>query len=524
MPYSDEQVAIASDALPTVTSGALGGDDVSKPGAGYQSMYPRWQLIDALMAGTRGMREARHQFLPQYEREPDPNYEIRLKNSFCYEAYKDTVKKLAAKPFAKPLNVERLGADGSSAGDSDDAKDLPPEIQELIEDADKEGTSLDTFARELFLDASKYGVTYVLVDYPAVQAVLNASEEKSLGVRPYFVHVSPKNVIGWRFTKGISGEQRLTQVRIYSQSLEPNGAFGEQIVEYITVYEEKKWMRFRKTPSDKQYVQFADGVNTLGEIPLIPVYFERTGFMTAEPPLEGLAYLNLAHWQSSSDQRNCLRVARFAILFMLGLSDDEQKKTGAIGPAVVIKSANENAKIGHAEPQGHALDAGMKDILLLEDQMQVMGLEPLMERAAPQTATGRQIDASKTHSAIQTWIRQLEDGLESAIEMAAKWLRLELSVEVSIFDDFGIGLQRSADLASLLSMRTAGEISRETFLAEVKRRGVLSDTVDVKDEIARVEAEGPSLSSMSDATGSALGMGPAGPSTSGAASGSAAAA
>ena len=54
------------------------------------------------------------------------------------------------------------------------------------------------------------------------------------------------------------------------------------------------------------------------------------GFMTAHPPLMDLAWLNLAHWQSASDQRHILHVARVPILFGRNLTLPEDGL--ALGP------------------------------------------------------------------------------------------------------------------------------------------------------------------------------------------------
>jgi len=66
--------------------------------------------------------------------------------------------------------------------------------------------------------------------------------------------------------------------------------------------------------------------------------------------------------------------------------------------------------------------------------------------------------------------------------------------KADIYNDFGVSIRATADIEALLKMRQAGEIDRETFLREVKRRAVLSESVDVDDVIAKVEAEGPNFS------------------------------
>ena len=41
------------------------------------------------------------------------------------------------------------------------------------------------------------------------------------------------------------------------------------------------------------------------------------------------------------------------------------------------------------------------------------------------------------------------------------------------------------------------QISAETFLREIKRRGLLSESLDIESELETVEAEGPPLASLS---------------------------
>jgi hypothetical protein len=92
------------------------------------------------------------------------------------------------------------------------------------------------------------------------------------------------------------------------------------------------------------------------EIPLLPVYINRTDFMRASPPLAKLAELNIAHWQSSSDQRNILHVARVPILFGAGV---RRRRQNAIGASEMVKfNSNPAAKLTYVEHTGAAIGAG----------------------------------------------------------------------------------------------------------------------------------------------------------------------
>src|SRR5262249_43981635 len=144
-------------------------------------------------------------------------------------------------------------------------------------------------------------------------APATVADEQAAGNRPYLVHVKAENLIGWK-SETVNGAERLTQVRIKECVLEPDGEFGEKEVEQIRVLEPGRWRIFRKAMSGAdagKWVSFREGVSSVTDkITLATVYINRTAFMCGEPPLEDLADLNVAHWQSSSDQRNILHVAR----------------------------------------------------------------------------------------------------------------------------------------------------------------------------------------------------------------------
>ena len=71
-----------------------------------------------------------------------------------------------------------------------------------------------------------------------------------------------------------------------------------------------------------------------------------------------LAWLNLAHWQSASDQRHILHVARVPFLFGRGLSEGEIDLLLANDIAIAVEACNEifgPGFAGMAEPRRHAL-------------------------------------------------------------------------------------------------------------------------------------------------------------------------
>lgn len=150
----------------------------------------------------------------------------------------------------------------------------------------------------------------------------------------------------------------------------------------------------------------------------------------------------------------------------------------------------------YVEHTGAAIGAGAADLKDIEERMEILGMQPLLRRTSSSTATGVAIDDKRISSEIIAWIMATELFLTDLFNMAASWLNITLpdNFKVDIFSDLGLSVRATDDINALIQSRRAGEISRETFLREVKRRGLLDESVDIEHEIEAINAEGPSLS------------------------------
>jgi len=438
---------------------AAGEADVASPNAAWHAMAPDWELIHDLLGGTRAMRAAGERWLPREPKESLEAYRIRLACTVLFNGLGRAVQTLSGKPFAKP------------AGLSDDAD---PRIRALCADVDMGGRDLTTFARDVLRAALTDGLTHILVDYPQTgDGVETLHDERTRGVRPYLVHVPAADLIGWRATGG----GRLERVRIRETIVERDGAWGEKAVPQIRVLEPGRWGLWRRPdgPDDLPWRRVAGGETSLADIPLVTIYAGRTGFLTARPPLLDLAWLNMAHWQSSSDQRHILHVARVPILFARNLKVGEDGVE--IGPNRLILGEGDGADLRFVEHSGAAIAAGRQDLADLEDRMAVMGLDLLVGRSGNVTATERAIDAARADSALSGLVRETEDGLSRALGLAARWMDLDppAAGRVSLDPDIGLDPREAQEVDLLLKARLAGEIDRATFLAEIRRRGILAD-------------------------------------------------
>jgi hypothetical protein len=278
---------------------------------------------------------------------------------------------------------------------------------------------------------------------------------------------------------------------------EPDGQWGTQTIPQVRVLEPGRWEIHRQNEK-KEWVLYEEGVTSIDFIPFVPVYGERVGFMLGRPPMLELAHLNVAHWQSASDQQTILHVARVPILTVIG-AQDEVDSNGKVTPWKLTVGSSAAVKLPqggdmkYVEHSGKAIDAGGKDLEALEERMRQAGAELLVLAPGKVTATQVATENAVGMCALQRIAEDLEDALDAALEIMAKWVKIETGGHVSLFKDFGAATLAEASADLLLKSNMAGKISDETYRAELQRRGILSADVDEQEEKDRIELEGPEL-------------------------------
>jgi hypothetical protein len=444
---------------------------VNEPNDEIKELRKQWLVLEALSAGTPAMRQGGEAFLPQWPAEDIAAYRARLNTATLFPAYRRTVGVMSGKPFAKPLGLI----------------DAPASIETWAEDIDLQGVSLHVFAQEMFSE-SFYGLAGILASYPkAGQQFRSKAEQEASGQRPYLVRVLHNQILGWK-SELVNGRMRLTQLRLMESIDEDDGPFGVKCVQQVRVLEPGTWQVWREIEKDKWALK-EEGATTLDEIPFVPLYGLRKGFMCGQAPLLDLAYLNVKHWQSQSDQDTILHVARVPILAMIGADDQTGLSVGAMSAVKLPIGAD----LKFIEHSGAAIKAGDDALAALEQQMIQTGAELLVKQpGAKRTATESQTDAEANKSDLQRMAENFEDALDQALYYMAKFASLgDTGGKVKLYADYGTATLSEASAALIKDLHLSGLLSRATAITELQRRGLLSDDIDPEEEIAAVDAEGP---------------------------------
>jgi hypothetical protein len=446
--------------------------DVSTPSEDFLEMAKARALPNTLMGGTEAMRKAKQIYLPQEMAESEGAYKNRLNRSILFNKFEDTVSTLTGLVFAKPVVLHKP----------------IPDIEEWAKNIDLAGRDLTTFARDILRESGLVdGIGFILVDYQRrPEGVQTVAQEKAAGLRPYLIHVKAENLIGWKTDK-VGGVMTLTQVRIKECVEVPDGDFDTKDEEQIRVLEPGLVRLYRNTDG-KGWTIFEEWATSLDFIPLVAFYGKRDEFMEGCPPLSNLAWLNLKHWQVSSDYTNINHVVCVPILFGAGMATEGTKLE--IGASRMV-TGPEGSTLAFVEHSGAALGGIERQLANLEAQMERFSGE-MVATGVAKTATETGIDENNAHSKLQNIALGLQAALDQALKFMCEWVGLDLGeghTEVNTdFDESDLAPQT---LLALNDARSKGLISQEVYSYNLKRGEMFPKEWTTEDEKNALDAEGP---------------------------------
>lgn len=450
-------------------------NDPSTTSMAWDAMIGTWAMMETILGGTKAMRAAGPAFLPQHAAESDPNYDERLHVNVLFNALELTLDHFVGRPFSDPVRLNT---------------DVPETIVEDAKNIDLQGNDITEFCRQWFREALAKGFAHVMVDMPQMneEARMSRTREDDIreGNRPFWLLIKPENMI---FAEAdlvvdpMSGELRewFTHVRIRENIVERVG-FAERVRERIRVIEPGFFQVWEKIePKDRrkkvEWRVVEQGETGIPFVPIITYYTNRDGFMTSKPPLEDLAYLNIRHWQSMSDQINILTVVRFPMLAVAGATD-QSGTAMAIGPRQLLATKDPNGKFYYVEHQGHSIESGWAELTRLEEDMQAYGSTLLRKETPDETAAGRKIDNTESVSALEDMVTRFMDSVNNALRMHATWKGLPEGGTSTITSDFGPDTINETLATMLMDLRKDRDISRLAIIKRVKQLGVLPEDYD----------------------------------------------
>lgn len=442
-------------------------------------MLASWELIDCLLGGTEAMRAAGERYMPRWSLEEDRDYKARLHLATLFPAFAQTIREQRGRAFANRVEFE---------------ESVPDWIKvEVWPDIDREDRDGHAFAMDWFSLGVAKGLAHVLVEAPPRIAngieIRTRAQQQAAGLRPYCILIDPSRVLGWQVRDG-----RLSQLRVTWSREEP-GEFGAETVPQIRVYElpetgtvyVRVFEKRRAQNGAHEWVEVEQIATELTMIPLATFYTGRTGFMTAEPPLRELAWLNAKHWAHQSSTDAITETAQIPLLAITGIDDSNQ--TIPIGSKSALKLPI-GADAKYVEHSGKAIEAGREGLKALEEQMKAIGAKLIEPGSGAKTATQAGEEAAQSNSTLGGWIRAFGDAFAAMLDMIASYRGEQTGGRIELHADLDPDNAPNESMTVLARMNAQGVISNETLFNEGKRRGLISADAEWNDEQERIAMQG----------------------------------
>lgn len=477
-------------------------EHLDKRSTDIAAMQPYWVQAETIMGGTKTMRAAGQAFLPKFANETAADYKLRVDTAPFENIFADIVSSLASRPFSKEVALKEATA----------SKD----IEAFIEDVDGAGNHIHRFAADLFDAGIQDAIGWVLVDHHSLPDNSTLADKRNLGARPYFVQIAARDMIAV-YSDVIKGREAITHFRFCETVAQPDG-FGEKTVSRIRVFDREplrddndKIIDYA-APTFEVYEKTVSGTGDkktswnltdsgsfgLPEIPIVPFITGRRKGLSWEiiPPMQDAADLQIEHYQLGSDLKYAQKMTCFAMLAGNGIEPPVDSKGNPIiapvGPkAVLYAPPNGDGQSGEwkfIEPTTASLKFLAERLADMGEQIRELGRQPLTAGSGNITVIAAAFASQKANSAAQQWAFNLKDTLENALKFVAMWTKDTSTAEVIVHTDFDVGSGGDKDMDTLGKARAAGDISRKTYLHELKRRGTLSaEFSEMKDEQELIE-------------------------------------
>lgn len=468
-------------------------DDLADRSVDSAAMLPYWDKVDALIDGIEAVRARGTDFLPKFVDEEQRDYNFRLKMTKMTNVYRDIIEGLASKPFEETIKLI------NTKGEADD---IPPprEIVEFCYDVDGAGNDLTVFAGAAFFNAVNSAIDWIHVDFPKRDPnVRSIADARVAGIRPYWSHILARNVLDVR-SKVIGGNETLVYFRVFEPGTPDKireFERGENGAVTWTLYRKEA----RANGAKPTWVVDDQGDITIGVIPMVPVITGRRDGRSWKfyPAMKDAADLQIELYQQESGLKFAKTLTAYPMLAANGITPPKDAKGNpeklAVGPnRVLYSSADAQGKVGnwgYVEPGSESLKFLASDIGETIQQLRELGRQPLTAQSGNITVITAAVAAGKARSAVKAWALRLQNSLENALLLTAKWINSSYDPSVHVFTEFDDYMEGD-DLDALDKMRANNDISRETLWEEMRRRTVLSSSFTAERETKRLLAELPS--------------------------------
>ena len=391
---------------------------------------------------------------------------------------------------------------------------LPPSLEENINNVDLNGNSLEVILKTLDILALRDGSAFCLIDYPSFEPINNEFERLQSGRRPYLVPIPRKQLINWKYSNS-GGSLRIEQAVIERQVKVDVDRFRSQYVQQYLVLEPGQYEVYEKTGgmTSTDLVLVDSGEISLDFVPIVGYSLHSSDPFLADIPLKCLADLNLDLYRYDSDLKWSQHLANCPTLVyqkekapekseLTGQQREDLKKLEYLNSQKEIKiGAGQiimaEGQVYWLELTGKTLESSMKLIAQTNESIDRKSLGYLTGIMGKQkTATEVALNASQAEANLMSISLQKQSAVEQIIKIWGIYENEQAEPEFSFDTSFLTKSLQSSTLNDFREAWVSGWLSHELSLKLANKAGAFPEPLSSEElqqelETNRVESLPP---------------------------------
>lgn len=441
----------------------------------YEAILPDLEYLNDMWVGINNWyydgfvvdRDKAEKYLPRFPYETQAVYEHRLAHS----TWNDKYKKVIEQDLAGVLSKLVVG-------------DLPPSLEENIENVDLNGNSLDVILKILDVLALRDGSAFCLVDFPNNPASENELQNRRSGARPYLIPIPRKQIINWQYNN-LSGELTIEQVVIERQVKKPDGRFSKRFSHEYLVLEPGKYEIYEKVDSlsggDAEMQLIDQGQTGLPFVPIVGYSLHAADPFLADIPLKCLADLNLNLYRLDADLKWSHHLANCPTLVYkepIPANDGQKKDKTAdqikIGAGQIIFT--KGGDVYWLELEGKTLESTMKMLQNTAEEIDRKSIGYLTGILGKQkTATEISLNASQAEANLMSKIDQKISAIQNIIKIWGIYTNQESQPTFDYDSSFLTKALQNNDLSAYRESWLTGWLSHRLSLELASKAGAFPE-------------------------------------------------
>lgn len=432
----------------------------------YIKNIETWNKNRDFFNGESDVKKQGEKYLPFIgSRTDNSTYEQYKKRAIFYGAITKTLSAITGIMFRKPPTLVEMPGK-YNYDDFVKTYSLPVMLQNC--------------ASELFL-IGRYGILVEMDD------TLNSNNV------PYFCGFDAEQIINWHY----EGDQ-LQYVILKSADLRPdvNDIYKLNLVYKILelrlingVYTQTHWeSEDNQTYTVTEIVIPTSKGKKLNSIPFLFANANEVNSDIVKAPLTDLVNLNNHHYIKSADYSNGLHYVGLPTPFATGVSYDPEREW-KLGSENIVMLSEPQATFGFAEVSGAGFSSLANCITAIEDNMAKIGARLFSAREQVISAETTRLNQASENSTLVSISNVIENLFYNAFKIAFEWLGIPYeNFEFKLNKDFTNIQLQAGEISALLQAVMAGQMSRDTFLHNLKAGEIIPDNVTVDDEKEKIDA------------------------------------